>query len=80
MTAPSLHVCYMGESELKEFLVNKNLSQRCSTDKDKSKGIILDEFSKEDDESELKGVIDNNCSTEEGKSEFVINKQKYTEN
>ena len=32
---PVLHVCSTGESELKEFLVNKTLSHICSTDEDK---------------------------------------------
>ena len=49
---PILHVCYVEESELKELLVNKNISQICSTDKDKSKGIIFDECSTEEEESE----------------------------
>ena len=41
MTDPSSHVCSTDESELKEFLINKNLSQSFSTDKDESKGIIV---------------------------------------
>ena len=39
---PTSHVFSMDESELKEFLVEKTLSQICSTDKDESKGIIVD--------------------------------------
>ena len=37
-----LHVCSTDESELKDFLVENNLSQICFTDKDESKGIIID--------------------------------------
>ena len=54
----------MDRSKLKEFLVNENISQTCSTDKDESKGIIIDECSTEEDESEC---VQKN-----------INKQKYT--
>ena len=68
MTVPSLYVYYMDESELKEFLVNENVSQNCSTDKGKPKGIIADECSTEDDGSELEGFIVNKFSTEEDKS------------
>ena len=35
------HVCSTDDSELKEFLVDKTLSQSCSTDEDESKGIIF---------------------------------------
>ena len=41
MTAPTSHVFYTDESKLKEFLVNKTLSQSCSTDEEESKGIIV---------------------------------------
>ena len=41
----TLRVCSKYESELKEFLVDRNLSQICSTDEDKSKGIIVEECS-----------------------------------
>ena len=47
---PTLHVCSTKESELKEFLVNEILSQICYTNKDKSKGIIVDELYTEEDE------------------------------
>ena len=40
-----LHVFSTYESELKEFLVDKTLSQICSTDEEKSIEIIVDEFS-----------------------------------
>ena len=42
---PTSHVYYKDESELKEFLVDENLSQICSRDKDESKGIIVDAYS-----------------------------------
>ena len=61
----TLHVCYTDESELKEFPVDKILSQICSTDEDKSKDIIVNEFSTKDDESESKGIIFKECSTED---------------
>ena len=48
---PTLHICSMVKSELKEFLVDKKLSQIYSTDEDKSNGIIIDEYSMEEDES-----------------------------
>ena len=49
---PVSHVCSPEESKLKEFLVNKTLSQICSTDEDESKGITVDECSTKEDESE----------------------------
>ena len=49
-------------------------------EEDKSKGIIVNECSMEDEKSESKGIIINKCSTEEDKSECVINKQKYANN
>ena len=51
-TIPTLHICSTGEIKLKEFLVDKTLSQIFSTDEDKSKGIIVNKFSTEEDESE----------------------------
>ena len=36
-------------------------------DEDKSKGIVVDECSTEDNESKSKGIIFNKCSTEEYK-------------
>ena len=45
-------------------------------DKDESEGIISNECSTEDDESEPKVIIVNKCSTEEDKSECAIKKQK----
>ena len=62
----TLHVCSTDKSELKEFLVDKTLSQIYSTDKDESKGIIVDECYTEEDESEFV------CEK--------INKQKYAKN
>ena len=35
------HVCSTDERELKEFLIDETLSQISSTDKDESKGIIV---------------------------------------
>ena len=49
---PTSHVYSADESKLKYFLVDKTLSQICSTYEDKSKGIIVNEFSTEEDESE----------------------------
>ena len=49
---PTSQVCSTDDSKLKEFLVDKTLSQICFTDEDESKGIIFDEFSTEEDESE----------------------------
>ena len=48
---PTSHVCSTEKGELKEFLVDKTLSQICSMDEDKSKGIILDKSSTKEDES-----------------------------
>ena len=39
------HVVSTDNSKLKKFLVDKTLSQICSADKDKSKGIIVEEYS-----------------------------------
>ena len=47
---PISHVYSMDDSEQEEFLVDKTLSQVCSTDEDESKGIIVDERSTEEDE------------------------------
>ena len=47
---PTSHVCSTDEGKLKEFLVGKTLSQIYSTDKDKSKVIIVDKCSTEEDE------------------------------
>ena len=52
MTDLSSHICYMDESELKEFLVNKTLLQSCCTDKDELKSIIVNNYSKDEDRSE----------------------------
>ena len=49
---PTSHIFSTYESELKEFLSEETLSQICSTDKDESKGVIVDESSTEEDESE----------------------------
>ena len=62
---PTSCVCSTDESKLKELPVNETLSQSCSTDKDESKGIIVDNFSTGDDKSESKGIIVNECATEE---------------
>ena len=48
---PILHVFSTYKSKLKEFLVDKTLSQICSMDEDESKGIIVDRCSTEEDES-----------------------------
>ena len=45
----TLHIFSMDKSELKEFLDDKTLSQICSTDKDRSRGIIVDKCSTEED-------------------------------
>ena len=47
-----MHVCSTDDSKLKEFLVDKTLSQSCSINKDESKSIIVNECSTEEDESE----------------------------
>ena len=49
---PTSYVCSTDESKLKEFLVNETLSQICYTEKDKSKGIIVNECSTDKDKSE----------------------------
>ena len=48
---PVSHVCSTDNSELNEFIVNKTLSHIFSTDEEKSKGIIVDECSMEEDKS-----------------------------
>ena len=45
------HVCSTDKSKLNEFLVNKTPLKTCSKDEEKSKGIIVDKFSTEDNES-----------------------------
>ena len=49
---PISHVCSMDESGSEGFLVDENILQFCSTNKDKSKNIIVDEISTEESESE----------------------------
>ena len=49
---PTSHVKSMDKSELKEFQIEKTLSQICSTDEDKLKIIVNDECSTEEYESE----------------------------
>ena len=56
--------------------MHETLLQSCSTDKDKSEGIIVNETLSQrcsTDGDEL-------CSTEEDKSEYAIKKQKDTKN
>ena len=65
---------------MKDFLVKKTILQSFSTDEDESEDIIFNAFSTEDDESKLKIIIVNKCSTEEYKSECVINKQTDAKN
>ena len=48
---PILHVFSTYKSELKEFLFNETILRICSTDESKSKGIIFNECSTEEDES-----------------------------
>ena len=45
------HVCSTDERILKEFLVGKTLSRICYRDNNESKGIIVDDFFTEEDES-----------------------------
>ena len=47
---PTLHVSSTDNRKLKEFLVDKTLSQICSTDEDESKGIIVNKRSTNEDE------------------------------
>ena len=63
---PTSHVYYTDESKLKEFLVDKKLSQICSTHKDKPKGTTTNECYTEEDKS---GCVHKN-----------INRQKYAKN
>ena len=49
---PTSHVCSTDKKELKEFLVDETSSQIFSTNEDKSKGIIVNRCSTEEDESE----------------------------
>ena len=61
-----LHIYSPYESKLKDFLVKKTLLQIFFTDDDESKGIIVNKFSTEEDESEC---VHKN-----------INKPKYAKN
>ena len=49
---PTLYVCSTDESELKEFLLDKNILQIYSTDGDESKSIIVDKCSMDEDKQE----------------------------
>ena len=46
-----LHIFYMNDRKLKEFLVHGNISKVCSMDEDESKVIIINKCSTEEDES-----------------------------
>ena len=46
-----LQVCSTDKSELKQFPLNKTLSQSYSMDEDKSKGTIVNKCSTDEDES-----------------------------
>ena len=48
---PNLHIYSKDENELKEFIVDKTLSQICSTEEDESKSIIVGKCSTKKDES-----------------------------
>ena len=48
---PISYVCSKYLSELKEFIVYKNLSQIYSTSEEESKIIIVDKYSTKEDES-----------------------------
>ena len=65
---PTSHNFSTEKSELKEFPVNETLLQSCSTYKEQSKDIIVDKFFMEDKKPESKGIISNECSTDEGES------------
>ena len=49
---PILHIFDLDKSESKENIADKNLSQVCSTDEDKSESVIADESSTEESEAE----------------------------
>ena len=49
---PISRACLKDESELEDFLVEENKLQVCSTDKDESKGILVNESSTDEGESE----------------------------
>ena len=48
---PTLNICSAYKSGIKDILVDKTLFQICYTDKDESKGIIVDECFTEEDKS-----------------------------
>ena len=64
---PILHVCYSNEIELEEFQVEETLLQVCSTDKNESKSIIVNESSTEENNSEC--VHKNTNEEKDAKSE-----------
>ena len=49
---PTSHVCSTGENKLKELLLNKTLLYICYADEYKSKYIIVEKISTEEDKSE----------------------------
>ena len=65
---PNLYVCSTDEDELKEFPVDKTLSQICSTDESELKELPFDKILPQicsTDKDESKGIIVDKCSTEE---------------
>ena len=79
---PTSHVCSTDESKLKEFLVDETLLQISSAEESKLKEFPVDENLSQicsTDKDKSKGIIVNEYSMEEDKSECVhknINKQK----
>ena len=76
MTALSLRVCSTDQDESKGIIVHKILSQSCFTEEDEPKRIIVNKNLSRNCSTE-EGEL---CSTEEGKSECTITKQKDAKN
>ena len=66
----------MDKDKSKGIIVHKTLSQICSTYEDESKRVIIDKNLSQN----CSKKVDRLCSTEEGKSECTITKQKDAKN
>ena len=73
---PTSHVYSMDDSEFKKFLVDKTLSQICSTEKDEPKIIIVDECFTEEDESQC---VHKNINKKVAKNEAEYEESSVTD-
>ena len=69
--------CSIDKEKSNGIIVNKTLLKNCSMDKDKSKRIIVKKGSTEDNESESRSIIVNECSMDVDTSECARKERGY---